>query len=565
MKLINYVQLFLILLLSASGSAQMYDWGGGFGGIGEDVVRAMHVTNDGTTYTTGYFSDTADFDINPAIEYPLTSNGFFDVFVQKTDSGGNLVWATNIGGEFFEYAVGITTDTDGNIYVTGVYEGTVDFDPGIGTTLLTSAGGLDIFVLKLNEDGGFLWARSIGGSDYEETTSIGIAPNGDVIVLGYFYEPVDFDPGAAEYMMSSLGAADSFILRLDENGDFISANRYGGPEMDLGLGMQISNSGDIFITGSFSGTADFDPDDLNEHLVTGVGNFSGYMLHLTASGEFVKAAFTEGGETLSRAITTDTQNNIYLTGYFNGIVNFAPNSGNPDYIFTSDVAYNGFVMKIDGSGDVIWARQIGDENAFFAFDIAVASNGDVFSTGYFDGTVDFDPSTTNEYLLTKESPNAMDAFLVRLSNDGNFIAAFQFGGVDLIDTNCMGIDGSNNVYLSAHFQTVVDINPEAGNSEIITAIDFRDSYLIKMDTEILNNPDAQGASIGFYPNPVQNQLFVTGKESLAGSEFRIFNTMGQLVLSGTLSQNQSIDFHQITKGLYFLKIGNYPSLKIIKD
>lgn len=222
----------MLILTGLMMNSQEIQWGGRFGGIGEDVIRSMQVDGLGNTYTTGYFTDTADFDIGTG-EVFLTSNGFYDVFISKHDTNGNFEWVRKIGGTGFEYAVAMNTDDLGNIFLTGVYEGTVDFNPGSEEYLLTSSGGLDIFILKLDPNGEFVWARSVGGVGYEESTAIDITPAGKVIILGYFYEEVDFDPGVGTYLMNSMGGSDSFILTLDEFGNLNRENVLEGTTLIL--------------------------------------------------------------------------------------------------------------------------------------------------------------------------------------------------------------------------------------------------------------------------------------------------------------------------------------------
>ena len=259
MKIKSYLLLTLLLSIKPIFLiAQSYEWGGRFGGGGEDVVKRMYVDAEGNSYTTGYFTDTADFDIGNT-EYNLTSNGLYDVFVQKTNTDGNLEWAVNIGGNMFDYGTGITADAQGNVYVTGYFDETVDFDPGAGEWLLTSQGGGDVFILKLNSNGEFVWAKSIGGLDYEESTAIGVDPNGNVYLLGYLYATVDFDPGLGEVLMSSSGLSDTFLLRLNNTGDFDYVYTYGGDGIDLALDMVVKNENEIFLSGYFNGTTDLDP------------------------------------------------------------------------------------------------------------------------------------------------------------------------------------------------------------------------------------------------------------------------------------------------------------------
>tara|TARA_R100000426_G_C4766232_1_gene89125 strand:- start:5 stop:631 length:627 start_codon:yes stop_codon:yes gene_type:complete len=208
---------------------------------------------------------------------------------------------------------------------------------------------------------------------------------------------------------------------------------------------------------------------------------------------------------------------------------------------------------------------MGGESPFFSFDLALDSNGNLFSTGYFDGTVDFDPSPTVEYFLTKESANAMDAFLLKLSNDGNFESAFQFGGADFIDTHRIGVDGADNIYLSAHFQLEIDINPEPGNSELIVAEDLRDNYLIKVSSGILGTPIFNKGNLAFYPNPAKSVVFILSNENIVGMDFSIFNIIGQQLKTGFLSSDKSIDIEDLKSGIYFIKIGTNNSIKLIKE
>ena len=113
----------------------------------------------GNVYTTGFFSRTVDFD--PGAETAnLTSAGAADIFVSKLDNAGNFVWARNMGGTSgdFDVGLGVIVDAAGNVYTTGYFNGTADFDPGAGTANLTSAGGADIFISKLDNAGNFVWA-----------------------------------------------------------------------------------------------------------------------------------------------------------------------------------------------------------------------------------------------------------------------------------------------------------------------------------------------------------------------------------------------------------------------
>ncbi len=565
MKISKLLLVSIVGLCTLGSQAQEFQWGGRFGGIGEDVVRAMEVDDLGNTYTTGYFTDTADFDISSG-EAMLTSQGFYDIFVSKHDSDGNFEWVRGIGGAGFEYAVGVSFDPFGNVFVTGVYEGTVDFDPGAGEYLLSSSGGLDIFILKLNSQGDFVWARSVGGIDYEESTDIAVTPSGKVIVLGYLYEEVDFDPGPGTYLVSSVGASDTFILTLTEAGDFESARRYGGVDLDLGMDMIIADSGEIYITGFFEGTADMDPHDLNEFNVTAEPNsLAAYLLYLDANGDFANVVHTRGGNALARGLDVDGNGNVYITGYFDGTTNFDPDpmAGN-EFEFESLMASNAFLMKLDPTGDLSWASHIASDLPVFGYDVAVNSSGYVYSTGYFEGSADFDPSAS-EFLLSQESANAMDAYVSVLNSDGGFVAAQAFGGINFIDTNEIAIDDSDNIYLAAHFEDTVDLDPNPSEQMLVSSEAFRDSYIVKLNDVILGVEYPIAHSYFLAPNPASDHIMLSNADNLLTTSYTITDIQGRTVMVGNFTDSGIIDVSSLKAGVYILKTEDTLGIKFLKN
>jgi len=563
MKLKNYLSLLTLLYVPLSLFSQSYEWGGQFGGNGEDVVKKMHVDAAGNSYITGYFTDTADFDISEA-EFNLTAIGFYDAFVQKTNAEGELLWAVGIGGDMFEYGTGIATDNQGNVYITGYFDETVDFDPGIGEFLLTSQGGGDIFILKLDSEGRFIWAKSIGGADYEESTSIGVDELGNIYTLGYLSDIVDFDPGPGEVLISSQGLNDTFLLKLDNSGNFLNVYTYGGDNIDLALDMFVKNSSQIFISGFFGGTTDLDPRPNEEYIVTATEDFAGYTMEIDDTGAIQNIANTEGGDVNVYAVTADVNDNMYITGNFSGTVNFDPTSGNSDFTFSSTMAYNGFVMKILANGSIDWVRQVASESPVFTYDIIVGEDGQVYTSGFFEGVADFNPSSTEEFFLSKQSVNAMDAYLLVLDRNGLFLNAYQFGGVGFIDTHQMGIDSENNIYLAAQFAASIDINPMPQETQTVTAVDFRDNYLIKMNMGVLGLPSMEVNEFSVYPNPTNQFLKVSTHKNLVGENYAIYNTLGQLIMHGTFTENQYIDVSALKGGIYFLNLFSHSSVKFLK-
>jgi hypothetical protein len=196
----------------------------------------------GNRYTVGTFSGAVDFDPSLTGISILASDGNGQsLFISKLDSNGNFVWAKSMGGDGYEYATGITIDGSGNSYITGSFHGTVDADPSLtGVKNLTSAGNADIFINKLDSSGNFVWAKSMGGADYDISRDLAIDARGNVYTTGYFQGIADFDPSlAGTTKLTSGGGDDIFISKLDSSGNFIWAKSMGGLGSDIATGIAI--------------------------------------------------------------------------------------------------------------------------------------------------------------------------------------------------------------------------------------------------------------------------------------------------------------------------------------
>ena len=155
-------------------------------------------------------------------------------------------WAESTGGVLQDIGTSTTTDTSGNVYITGNFRDIVDFDPGPGTTSLTSKGKGDIFVQKLDSAGTLLWAKSLGGHQNDESYFITIDTSGNIYVVGSFQDTVDFDPGPGTTNLISKGRNDIFIQKLDASGLLIWVNSYGGTLMDIAYSVCIDNRDNIY-------------------------------------------------------------------------------------------------------------------------------------------------------------------------------------------------------------------------------------------------------------------------------------------------------------------------------
>jgi len=213
------------------------------GGTSFDSGRSITTDASGNVYTTGYFQNTVDFNPGSGVSN-LVSNGSYDIFISKLDANGNFIWAKSMGGTSSDYGYSITTDASGNVYTTGSFAGTVDFDPGSGVSNLVSNGSSDIFIQKLDANGNFLWAKSMGGTSYDSGTSITTDASGNVYTTGTFTGIVDFDPSFSISNLNSSGGY-TFIQKLDANGNFIWAEQVNNL---ASKSINIDANGNLYIT-----------------------------------------------------------------------------------------------------------------------------------------------------------------------------------------------------------------------------------------------------------------------------------------------------------------------------
>ena len=131
-----------------------------------------------------------------------------------TTNAQTFEWAKSFGGNNYVKSNSISTDALGNVYTTGYFEGTVDFDPGAGSEILSTQGSDDIFVQKLDNSGNLLWVKSFGGNSADQSSSITVTPSGSIYITGCFRETVDFDPGIGTEYFTAQGEDDIFVLKL---------------------------------------------------------------------------------------------------------------------------------------------------------------------------------------------------------------------------------------------------------------------------------------------------------------------------------------------------------------
>ncbi|MES2394611.1 MAG: SBBP repeat-containing protein [Bacteroidota bacterium] len=451
MKKTNLLLYVLSILASYNSFAQQFAWVNKIGSNRTDISKSITTDKFGNVYSTGSFMDTVDFDPGPGASILISPPGnSSSSFIRKLDRHGNLVWVKSFG--INSGGVSITTDTAGNVYTTGWFQGTLDFDPGINVYNLTNG---QMFISKLDTAGNFVLAKNIVGMGSGlNVVAIKADDFGNIYTTGIFSYSVDFNPGSVTYDLTSAGNYDIFINKFNVLGDFVWAKRIGGVNFDNVNALAVDRFGSVYTAGYFQGTIDFDPGSTISNL-NSAGNYDGYLNKLDSAGNFVWAKKMGGtGADEASAITTDVLGNIYTAGYFPGTVDFDPDLG--IYNLTSSGNDDIFITKLTMSGVFVWAKKLGGTQGERVSSIVLDTASNVYTTGYTSGNSDFDPGAA-VYTISNGG-----AFLSKLTKAGDFVWAKSISGLNALGYSvCVGPSGI--VYSTGRFNNgATDFDPGSG-------------------------------------------------------------------------------------------------------
>jgi len=378
-----------------------------------------------------------------------------------------LTWQHGIGSTGIDGVVSTTVDANGNVYIVGSFENTVDFNPGTASYLMTAKGLKDAFVAKYNSSGSFQWARAFGGTSFDEAKEVKIDANGDVVIggivnnVGYASTTDDdtcqfYSSTGTVFSVSTHGQVDGVFAKYSSTGNFIYGKLFGGIKGDMLNDLDLDQNGNIYITGYFYETTDLDPD-------TGVvtyTSFSGtfgpgadiYFSKFASNGQLIYAKRMGGLET-DYGIAIDVTNNgeVYMTGTFAKASDFNPGVGF-DTLQTASNGYtdqNAFLLKLDTAANFIWARQIGGSNSQFGYDVVSAPNGDVFVSGTFRGTTYAGYNTANFDTLVNKG--IVDGFVMKYDALGNYKWGNGIGGPISDDLYGLAVDSQSNAFVCGSF------------------------------------------------------------------------------------------------------------------
>lgn len=471
--------LYFASISSLFSQVEHLKWSHTIGGSQEDRCSAIAVDAEENVYSTGWFQATVDFDPSEN-SFSLISLGESDIYVRKNGPDGSHLWTRSFGGSGLDHGRSIQVDGDGNVYVTGMFRGTVDFDPSTDIWNLTSQGDEDIFVLKLDPYGNFLWAQSMGGSRRDGGMAMEIASSGHIYVAGYFSDSMQYATASGTQTLLSNNFEDGFLLKLDPSGHAIWAHALGGPESnDWAQDLAIDADDNVYVTGFFGRSADFDPSP--DSLVLTADDFTDIFIAKFQSDGQIDWARSLGGPALEFGVSIDSDpfGNSYVTGYYNSSLYC-------DSIFVHDStqalasagAWDIFLTKLNPQGYFQWIKSIGDATTEQGFSIAVSSSNELYLSGAFYGLTDLDPSTATAPI---QSDGHSDMYLSKLDTAGQLLWVESLGGTGEDAGTALFMDAKDNLYVAGHFSDTAVFDYSFAGPEFISQGD-KDMFFLKVGT-----------------------------------------------------------------------------------
>jgi len=402
-------------------------WAARFGDQGYQFTEAVAIDADGAVVVVGSFAGSVDFGGGS-----LDSAGGNDVFVAKLGPKGEHLWSKRFGNGNEQVGLGVAVDPDGNVVVTGTFDGSIDF----GGDTLTSTGAKDIFLAKLNRDGGHIWSKKFGDGANQLGQSVAVDAQGNVALCGSFEGTLNFGSGE----ITSAGGNDIFLASFDAAGKRRWDKRFGDATAQECKSVAVDADGNVAITGTFNGWVNFGKGQL-----TSAGSVDVFLAKFGKDGGILwNHAFGSASEQGGQSVAMSPDGGVVLGGYFSGSLNLGGGA------LTDPGNTNIFVAKFDSVGTHAWSRSYGDAESQLLEGLTVDGCGDVLATGYFAGSLDFGGGA-----LTSKGLD--DLFVLKLGPKGEHLWSKTFGDDAGQYGTAIAVGPGGHAYVAGQFEGTVDM------------------------------------------------------------------------------------------------------------
>jgi hypothetical protein len=400
----------------------------GFGDTQAQTGTAVAVDAQGNVFVAGKFQGSMNFGAPVGV---LTSAGGHDAFIAKFAPNGQIIWAQKYGDAAEQSINGIAVDAQGDVVVTGQYQGKISF-PGKGT--VTSAGMDDIFVAKMKGDGSAaVYLNTYGNTVTNVGSGVGVDAQGNAYVTGWFSGNLNF----INFALAAVDQLEAFLIKISPDGqNVLWAKGFTGLDNQFGYQVAVTPTGNVAFAGSFQGSINFGGGALQSgggHDIV-VARFDSFGSHLWSK---------RAGDAMDQralAVAVDNMGNTFATGQFAGTVNFGGAN------LPSGGADDGFVVKYDALGNHVYSRAFGGMSAQRGQGIAADAFGNAIVTGEFWALTDFGGGA-------QQSNGKHDIFVFKLDPTGKHTWSKKFGGGEVESGKAVAVDTAGNSWVTGSIQS----------------------------------------------------------------------------------------------------------------
>lgn len=455
------VVLVLLSFLAATVSnAQRYHWDLGIfssGATGVEIVD-IEVDSDGNSYVLANFSGSPN--LNPGGTPALVKNSFSNsnLFLAKYDRTGALIAGRAVTGVNLIVGTDLVMDGDDFVYITGSFSGFALFETGgvPGSFNRSATGGSDIFLLKYSAATLlYQWDYVAGGASDESGHGVAVDANGDVFLTGGYNGTVDFDGAGALAALTSNGGEDMFLAKIDDaTGNILYRHSFGSTNNDRGQTVDCTSGTNLYVGGYFNGLMDIDPVGVQN--IAPILGQDGFVIRFSDAGTLglLNSVVIAGNGTNEVGLVKVSKADLpYVTANFEQTVSLGG-----VVTRTSNGSVDGLVMQypVDLSTPN-WATVVGGTGIDAVFGMTLDVCGNVFITGSYQGTVDFNPGAAASNLTGPTGVNSGYYVAKYLEGTGSFILA---GGEEIAGRDnssaAVALDRGGNVLLGLNTSSAAD-------------------------------------------------------------------------------------------------------------
>lgn len=463
-------------------------WASVLSTAGVDELYAVATDSSGNVYATGQYGSGTMYLYNGDGTFftpTLAVSGTLDGIVLKYNTKGTIQWRARIFGTGSELGYGISTDASGNVYVTGSTGSAtsttfVNSDDTTTAAVITTGGLVDGFIVKYNTSGTVQWRVKIASTSSDIGYAIANDSSGNVYITGQagaatFFN-ADDSTGAS---ITTAGSFEMFVTKYNTNGTFQWVAKLSTINADLGYGIAVDSSGNVYMTGVQQNNVSGSPQTLTitnadgttfPTTYTGLGGRDCITVKFNNSGiaQWVTRVAGTGNDEVGTAIAVDSSANVYVVGrYFgNPTANIYQADGTTVWAtITSSGGGNidSFIVKYDTNGNPQWVARIASPSSSIETSYAVATDtaGNVYVAGFavtqriwaFNGGVGSAGMTLfGSFMFASNTATSANTWLVKYNSSGQvqYITGFVFGsGYD--EPRGLALDSSGNIYMCGGF------------------------------------------------------------------------------------------------------------------